>query len=165
MGKLAVMSQQTPEDIALKHLQGSYAISYIGGDFRVVDRRVINGFLTAQRVEEIYFITKRDAELMMSRDIEALPIAVKYPKDLISTFWKMPSTHVYKNMGFHPKKKNNDFLNLWIPPTVKPVDGCWKIINDFLIDVICSGDKKLYTYLVEYLAHAIQRPEEKSIAS
>ena len=31
----------------------------------------------------------------------------------------------------------------------------------FLLDILCSGDEELYGYLMKYIAHALQKPEEK----
>jgi Family of unknown function (DUF5906) len=45
--------------------------------------------------------------------------------------------------------------------TVKPVAGDWAVIKDFLFEVICNGDMASYEYLVQYLAHMLQKPEEK----
>ena len=148
-------------DQALQDLQQNFAISYIGGQIRILNKNVISNLLTGKNNAQVQFIQKRDSELMMARHIEASSIGVEGPKEVINKFFICTKTHVYQNINFHPKKQGSEVLNLWIPPTVKPLAGCWTIIEDFILDVICSGDKSLYNYIVKYLAHAIQCPEEK----
>jgi len=60
-----------------------------------------------------------------------------------------------------PKGSSGNFLNLWVGPTIKSIPGEWLLIKSFLLDVICDGDQDAYDYLIKYIAHALQRPEEK----
>jgi hypothetical protein len=80
---------------------------------------------------------------------------------VVNNFWVSPNTIEYHRLAFHPIPQPADTLNLWVPHTVEPIQGCWKIIEDYLIDVICDGDLGLFEYLIQFLAHALQHPEEK----
>jgi hypothetical protein len=148
-------------DQALQDLQQNFVISYIGGQIRILNRNTISKLLAGKKNVKIEYIQKRDSELMMRRHIEASSIAAEKPREIINDFFICPKTHVYEYLNFHPNKQSNEVLNLWIPPTIKPVTGNWAIIEDFIFDVICSGDKNLNIYIIKYLAHAIQHPEEK----
>jgi hypothetical protein len=39
--------------------------------------------------------------------------------------------------------------------------GLLENYRDYLLDVICDGDLGLFDYLIRFLAHALQHPEEK----
>lgn len=96
----------------------------------------------------------------MKRYIETLAIASK-PKEIIEQFLVDPKTHTYDEIAFSPLKTPSTTLNYWRGPTVTPTPGDWSIIRDFLYGVICDEDLTLYHYLLRYIAHMLQHPEEK----
>jgi len=145
----------------LSTLQQAFAISRIGGEIKLVDRQVIRGVCAGTPNAELHFMPKRDGDLIMRRYIETLTLSVAKPSDVISKFWVCPNTHEYHRLAFHPIPQPPDTLNLWVPQTVVPKQGCWKIIKDYLLDVVCDGDTALSNYIARYLAHALQYPEEK----
>jgi hypothetical protein len=51
-----------------------------------------------------------------------------------------------------------DVLNLWRGFGVKARDGDWSKMRDHILQVICSGDEKLFAYVMGWLANAIQAP-------
>ena len=146
---------------ALAALQEAFAISRIGGQLRLVDRQAIREAQQGSPTAAVHFIKKQDADLILKRFIESLPIPVVKPADVVNSFWVSPNTIEYHRLAFHPIPQSADTLNLWVPHTVVPTQGCWKIIEDYLVDVICAGDLALFDYLIRFLAHALQCPEEK----
>ena len=44
---------------------------------------------------------------------------------------------------------------------LKPKQGDWFVVQEFLHSVICDNDVALHNYLIRYLAHMLQRPDEK----
>ncbi len=146
---------------ALAALQQAFAISRIGGQLRLVDRQVIREAQQGSLTAAVHFIKKQDADLILKRFIESLPIPVVKPAEVVNSFWVSPNTIEYHRLAFHPIPQSADTLNLWVPHTVVPTQGCWKIIEDYLVDVICAGDLALFDYLIRFLAHALQCPEEK----
>ena len=46
-------------------------------------------------------------------------------------------------------------------PYVPSEDGSCQLFKDFLLDVICAGDKEAYGYIFNFLSHMFQFPEEK----
>ena len=146
---------------ALTALQHAFAISRIGGQVRLLDRQAIREAQQGSPTAVVHFIKKQDGDLILQRFIETLPIPVTDPKDVVNSFWLSPNTIEYHRLTFHPIPQPTDTLNLWIAHTVVPAQGCWKIIEDYLRDVICDGDLGLFEYLIQFLAHALQRPEEK----
>lgn len=146
---------------ALTALQHAFAISLIGGQLRLVDRRAIQEAQQGSPTAEVHFIKKEDGNLFMRRFIETLPIPVIKPADVVNSFWISPCTVEYHRLAFHPIPQPADTLNLWVPHTVEPAQGSWTIIEDYLVDVICDGDLALFDYLIRFLAHALKHPEEK----
>jgi len=146
---------------ALAALQQAFAISRIGGQIRLLERQVIREAQQGSTTAAVHFIKKQDGDLILKRFIETLPIPVTNPKDVVNSFWLSPNTIEYHRLAFHPIPLPADTLNLWVTHTVVPTQGCWKIIEDYLVDVICDGDLALFDYLIRFLAHALQRPEEK----
>jgi hypothetical protein len=74
-------------------------------------------------------------------------------------------THVgrrtYKRIRFTPKAGNGD-LNLWGPIPCQGEEGPCDEVLDFIREVIADGDKAKADYLVQWIAHLVQRPEVKS---
>jgi hypothetical protein len=46
-------------------------------------------------------------------------------------------------------------------PSITPVAGKWPLIKSFLLEIICDGDPAAFDYLIRYIGHALQHPEEK----
>jgi hypothetical protein len=145
---------------ALQHLQDRFAIIDLSGEIRVVDRHQIADILSGGHEGEVSFYKKVDAELLMKRALERLPMASK-PSDVVRDFWVSPNTLQYEATAFSPLTRPPTTLNFWVGPTVQPAPGCWVLLRDYLRDVICGGNSNAYDYLVQYMAHMIQRPEEK----
>ena len=145
---------------ALHHLQDRFAIIDLSGEIRVVDRHQIASALSGAYKGEVSFYKKADAELLMKRALERLPVASK-PHEVVKDFWVSPNTLQYEATAFSPLTTPPTTLNFWVGPTVQPAPGCWVLLRDYLRDVICGGNSDAYDYLVQYMAHMIQKPEEK----
>ena len=98
--------------------------------------------------------------MLIERDLTSAYPNVDADK-IIKRFWVDPNTVCYSGIEFNPKGTSGNFLNLWVGPTIDPNQGDWSLIKSFLLDVICDGDQVAYDYLIKYIAHALQRPEEK----
>ena len=51
-----------------------------------------------------------------------------------------------------------DTFNLWQGFAVEPAQGDWSYYRDHIRCVICNGDEKLYDYLMDWMARAVQKP-------
>ncbi len=80
---------------------------------------------------------------------------------IASDFFMSPETTYFEGVEFNPKGDSKSYLNLWVSPYRKAKKGHWKLIDTFLLDVICDGDEDSYNYLINYIAHALQLPEKK----
>ena len=145
---------------ALTMLQEKFCISKIGGDIRVLDRDEIAGVKSGKREASVAYYKKFDGEMLMKRYLESLTISHK-TSTVINAFWVHDSTMMFAETAFTPKATPKTTLNYWSGHTAKPIKGDYDLIGDFLFDVICSGDRTSYHYLVKFLAHMLQKPEDK----
>ena len=156
------MASSTPTTplTPLQHLQHVFAILDLSGDIRVINHQQIAGVMDGSIRGEPAFYKKQDANLIIRRYLETLPIHSS-PKLEIENFWNSPSTRVYGSTSFSPLSTNNQSLNFWVGHIADPSPGNWVLIRDYLRDVICDGNSETYEYLIRYLAHMVQKPEEK----
>jgi hypothetical protein len=145
---------------ALQSLQVRFCLIDLGGEIRIVDQAQIRDVLSGRRSEDISFYKKQDGEMLMRRHLEAQAIPSD-PKKTIPLFWVDPSTHVYNAVAFSPLMTPLTTLTYWTGPTINPQPGNWLIISDFLREVICDASQEAYEYLIRYLAHMLQKPEQK----
>ena len=64
----------------------------------------------------------------------------------------------YKGITMAPQRDVPGFFNLWQGFAVEPVQGSWQLFKDHILNVICSGDQKLYKYVLGWMAYLIQNP-------
>jgi hypothetical protein len=156
-GTSAVDLAPTP----LQHLQQKFGIADIGGELRLIDLGQLEQALQGTARSELAFYSRTDGNIKLARALEALPMRSD-PKDEIRQFWIDPNTKVFDSVAFTPNPTAPTTINYWVPPTIKPVpSGDWKVIGSFLHDVICAGDIVLFTYLMRFLAHMLQKPDVK----
>jgi hypothetical protein len=63
---------------------------------------------------------------------------------------------------FDPSSKHRpDQFNLWTGFRVEPKKGSWKKFRKHLYRVVCRRDKRLFKYLIRWLANAVQHPEKQ----
>ena len=145
---------------ALSALQLNFLLLKLDGQIRVIEKHEMVAILCGNKNSDISFYKKNEGELLMKRFLEAQPIASDV-KNTIIEFWKNQATHVIDEIAFSPRKLPSTTLNYWIPPLINPQIGQWDLIRSYLKDVICDGDARIYDYLIKYLAHMVQHPEEK----
>ena len=145
----------------LEELQRRFCIIDTHGDIRILDRDQINSACNGNYKGDISFYKKFDGELMMKRFLETLPISSK-PNVVISNFWVNPLTLLYDQTAFTPNVTSPTTLNYWTGHTTSPIaNNNYAIIDDYLLKVICNDDSASHWYLLRFLAHMLQFPEEK----
>lgn len=145
---------------ALLALQNKFCIFNLGEIF-YADYDQINEVKLDGRYTNLHLYNKKDATLLMKRFIEAQSIPSN-PKKVIEDFEVDSNTHIFKEITFSPLSKGSSVLNLWIGPTVEASShGSCQIILDFILQNICNNQRDIYEYLISFLAHMVQKPEEK----
>lgn len=155
---VSVVNIQKPMT-ALLAIQSKYALLDLSGELRIVDRDKIAQVLSGS-AKEISFYRRPEGQILISRELEKLPYAVN-TKVEFTNFINNPGTHVYNEVAFSPLATPTTTLNYWIAPSIKPIQGDWFVIQEFLHTVICNNNVALFDYLINYLAHMLQRPHEK----
>ena len=145
---------------ALSILQDHFCWIKLSNQIRIIERHEAQMILNGQALGEICLFEKKDGELLMKRLLESQPIFHDVKKT-IADFWTHPKTHMYTNIAFAPWATPPTTLNYWVGSLVKPVQGDWEVIKVHIKNVICDGDLQLYEYLLNFLAHMIQYPEDK----
>lgn len=67
----------------------------------------------------------------------------------------------FADVVFRPNAPEN-CLNLWAPIPCERIEGDVDKLLWFIETIICAGNKSKANYVVQYLAHLMQRPEEKT---
>ena len=144
----------------LEELQDQFAIIDLSGEIRFIDRMKIQKILSGKDSVDPIFYKKPDATLLMKRNLETLPYSCK-PQIVINEFLVAPSTVMYQGTAFTPAQTSPFVLNFWVGPQKPIPNGNCTVILDHLFAVICDRDGISYDYFIKYLAHMIQKPEEK----
>lgn len=153
------MTNPSPQ-AALHSLQQRFAILDLGGEIRAIDLQRVAAIRAGTRQADLALYRKPDADLMMTRLLEAQPIACN-AKKVVSDFWKSASTTIFNEIAFDPGQTPPTTLNFWSGPPVAPRPGNWRVLRDYIRDVICAGNLEVYEYLICLLSHMVQRPGDK----
>jgi hypothetical protein len=113
-------------------------------------------------------MTKADVkEFMANRPYVMVPDPDGKPKpaELFEAWRRSPLRREYKSVEFAPGiTVPADTLNTWLGWNVAPpADGasCDKFV-DFILRIICNGDAEHFGWLMDWIAHMIQKPQEPS---
>ena len=154
------MDSTSPQQMtALSTLQSKFALLDLASEIRVVDLQQVAEVMSGRR-NEVSFYRRTEGLIVISRVLENLPFPVKGSEEF-KKFLNNQGTHVYNEVAFSPLATPPSTLNYWIEPSIKPKQGDWFVIQEFLHTVICNNNVTLFDYVVRYLAHMLQRPEEK----
>jgi hypothetical protein len=152
--------QISPAIVPLAELQKVFCFLKLSGEVRIVDKQEIAEIHRGTRSGAVSMYKLPDAKLLMGRYLETLPVRSD-PKWVISDFMVSSNTTVYDAVAFSPLQTPATTLNFWVDPPVIPKAGDWSAIEEFLRNVICDGNEVLFAYLIRFLAHMLQQPEQK----
>ena len=149
-----------PASSPLLTLQQEFAIIDLSGEIRVINRKQVHQLLYGTGIGELAFYKKADAAIVMRRHLENQPFQCN-PRQTIEDFWSSPATVMYDATAFTPETTSATTLNFWVGPAPVAAPGNWVLVRDFLCDIICAGDMSSFDYLIRFMAHMVQKPEEK----
>jgi len=141
-------------------LQQRFALLNLNGKIWLFDRTALSVRTSDGTAAKLNLSTRSDGGLLMERYFRSIFPNADAGK-ILKNFWVDPETACYDGVEFNPKGTSGNYLNLWIGPTITPIPGEWFLIKAFFLEVICDGDQEAHDYLVKYIAHALQHPEEK----
>ena len=148
-------------DNPMETIQQMFGLINVSGKLWVYDRAALAERTTQQTHRKLQLSSRSDGGLLIERALLALYPDIIDEYHYVARFFRDPGTVCYSGIEFNPKGTSPNFLNLWEGPTIDPVPGTWLLIQEFLFNVICNGDNESYIYLLKYIAHALQKPEEK----
>ena len=152
---ISIQKQST----ALSTIQNRFALLDLANEIRVVDLQQVADVMFGKG-SEVSFYRRTEGLIIISRELENLPFPVK-AADEFKNFLVNPNTQMFNAVAFSPLATPPSTLNYWIEPSIKPFQGDWFVIQEFLHTVICNNNVALFDYLIHYLAHMLQRPHEK----
>ena len=144
----------------LEAVQTLFCLIKLASCIRVIDLRQLAAYLRREPGVQLAFYERAEANVLIKRELELLSMPSK-PNAVIEAFWISPSTRLYDGTAFSPSPGNPDALNLWIEPLAGDSAGNADVIHRFIKEVIADDDIDKSEYLKDYLAHWLQRPEEK----
>ncbi len=145
---------------ALQLIQGRFAVVDLQGNIMIVDLHKVQQVQAGAPYTEVYFYERSDAEILMRREVEAAGCG-PWMRTLMNDFLSDQGTRLFNQIAFTPTQLGPNVLNLWVGPTIQAIPGSFDLIDEFLREVICSGSRTDYNYFVSFLAHALQKPQEK----
>jgi hypothetical protein len=80
------------------------------------------------------------------------------------SLWKQwPRRRQYDNVGLFPPplETPHGYLNLWTGFALKPKEGDWTLMREHIRQCICGGNEEHFDWVMDWLAHLVQRPGEK----
>ncbi len=157
---MASAAQILPLINPLQELQAAFCLFQLSGDVWIGDLREIAAIRNGTRSGEVQMYRLAAGRLLMRRYFETLSTSAD-PKKVIGDFMNSPSTKVFNAVAFSPLPTPPGTLNYWVGSPVQPMAGDWSTIKEFLFKVICGADQACFTYLIYFLAHMLQKPEEK----
>ena len=91
----------------------------------------------------------------------------KRPVDLGSWWLEHPQRQQYPGIVFKPGGQHiiNSKLNLWRGWGVTPRRGDWGLMREHIFEVCAARDDEVDTYVINWLAWAVQHPDEQAEAA
>ena len=160
VGGMANLATDAPQIDPLRELQKAFCLFQMGGDVWVGDLAGIEAVKAGTSSCDVAMYKQTAGKLLMERRLEELPVSSN-ARQVVKDFLVSPNTKVFDAVAFSPLPTPTSTLNYWVGSPVLPQAGDWSVIMEYLRDVICSADRRLFSYLIRYLTHMLQKPEEK----
>ena len=135
-------------------MQEIFGLIKMSGKIWVIDKVAI------KKAKHLELFDRTNGSLLIIRKATAL-FGEVVEHILLKEFFISNETTCFDGVEFNPVKTTDNYLNLWVGPALNALEGEWIRIKEFLRDIICNGDDTSYQYLLNYIAHMIQKPEEK----
>jgi hypothetical protein len=158
MSAVVQMLAANPKADPVAELQKKFALMKLGGKVSVIELPPPGVCWGMHGTPQMY--AKTDASTVLTRALQLVLSSVP-AKEVISAFYASPSTAIFDDITFDPRPTGPSIINLWTGPTVTGVPGPFPTIQQFIDEVIANGDPVVESYLMNFLAHMLQRPEEK----
>jgi len=148
------------EDDIVKLLNKVYATAIISGKFYVLK----------EKADEVEYLSKKDfMDSLQKHKFQTLSTTPKGESKQtfkpISEIWlNSVKSREYERVIFDPQHTyppESKVLNFWKGFVTEPIEGDCSLTLAYIKDVIASNDEDIYNWILNFLAHMVQRPWEK----
>jgi hypothetical protein len=147
----------------LEQLNREYAaIESLGGKFRIACER----YSEAEDRYKIEFHQKdgfvtmwsNQTVIEMATDQKGNPVPKVMP---LGKWWlRHANRRTYRDVVFYPNRDFPDSMNLWRGFAVNALPGDCSLFLDHVKNVLCRGNEEHYTWIVKWMANAVQNPDK-----
>ena len=141
-------------------VQKKFALINLGGEIRILSLDEVKSLKAGKLSTGLSLYKRPDGRLLIERYLETLPINSDVHA-IFKNFLNSPATQEFRALAFSPTRKSKSTLNLWAGPIKGEKKGDCTTLLEFLKTIICANEQETYDYLMSFLAHMIQKPEEK----
>jgi phage/plasmid-associated DNA primase len=149
-------------ELEMQALNNKFAVGSLGGHTVVVEHNGVdfNGrrCYSFKKVEEFKSFWSHEVWIVEYSNKNGTE---SKQMNLMHQWLKYPDRKTYTAIVFCPgETMPEDYLNLWQGFAIKPQAGDCSLFWDHMLDVICFGDGDAFQYLLNYMAHMVQKVGE-----
>lgn len=139
----------------IREMNKAYAVISVGSKTKILKETTTDG----PNGSEISFLSKQDFALLETNK-PSVQVGESFIKR--SSYWLNHSDRrEYAGLMFNPKETAPNYYNLYKGFGVEAIDGDSVLFLSFIQAVICKNDTTNFQYLIAWMAHLVQKPEEK----
>jgi hypothetical protein len=152
-------AREEVEEPWLRRLNEDHAvIEDIGGKCRVISE-VWDPAMKRSRISRQTFDDFRNRymhrQVQIGTDAQGSPVYMPAGK-----WWlQHPMRRQYKTMVFAPNQEVEGSYNLWRGFACEAIPGDCSLFLEHMKRVVCSGNEEHYSYLIQWMARAVQHPD------
>lgn len=141
----------------IQQLNQEYAVIQLGNQVCILRELDING------KKSISYLKKSAFQLLLSNRKFVLMDGKKNKEVKQADFWlEHEDRRQYDGLVFEPGNNHDPrFYNFWQGFSVEPKSGNCSLYLDHIRNTICCGNEKHYQYVLSWMAHAVQKPDER----
>jgi phage/plasmid-associated DNA primase len=111
---------------------------------------------------QILFFERRENKIIPQQSLDLLLSNLQLPLPMLKTWIKHPKRRTYFGVTLSRNGNTGQKYNLFSGWAIEPKQhDCSNFLN-FIYNVICDQNQKIYEWLLDWLAHMFQFPERKS---
>ena len=142
---------------ALQEMNRKHFVVGVAGQQRIASP-VKDSFLGRERL-----VFSRERDIILKYLNRKFPVADNKERDLGSIWLGAKNRRTYDQIEIIPKGEcPPEVYNLWKGFSVKAVHGQWDAIKRHLLEVVCSGEKSYFDWLVRWFARCVQEPDKQA---
>lgn len=145
-----------PRLAALRELNETYAVVQIGADVVIMQER---------EDEDPTFLSAAAFKLLLQHKVVPHEADMRKTEKLANAWLDWPERRQFKSVEFRPGETlPADRYNLWRGWPISPSEeGSCDLFLDHLRNVVCLGEDEHFRWLLNWMAHLFQYPQEKPL--